>query len=54
MNINHRSYRDNPKNWLGTCVSGPYSRPRSYWFPVIIGGVITLAAIISSVVLTQG
>lgn len=47
-------YSKNPKAWLGTCVSGPYSRPRSYWLPVVIGGIITLVAILLSVYLTAG
>lgn len=47
-------YSKNPKAWLGTCVSGPYPHPRSYWRPVVIGGIITLVAIVSSVVLTWG
>jgi len=48
------TYTRNPKAWLGTCVSGPYSRPRSYWLPVAAGMIFAGAAILLSLYLTGG
>lgn len=52
--INPRSYRDNPKKWLGTCIEGPISRSDTHWAWIVFAGIIVLLSLIASILLTGG
>jgi hypothetical protein len=53
MNKNRPTYINNPRAWLGTCVSGPYRRSgefplRYIWFAVgLVAFSFALAAILT-------
>jgi hypothetical protein len=43
--INHRSYRDNPSKWLGTCVEGPHRPLFTPWGKILLRAAVVIAVL---------